>query len=100
MGLRDRDLQVYVNLDDSLTKNELQLLQVLAVLLEKDVMVAEFDSDLHGPLLANAEEFGYLLQDRATNCNYDDSILRKMKEFVSKYTVGDFPQKGPSKLLF
>jgi hypothetical protein len=41
-----------------------------------------------------------LLKDRAEYENYDDSILKKLKDFVSKYTNGDFPQKGPSKIFF
>lgn len=99
LDLRDRDLQPYVVLESSLTVNELQMLNIMAMVLEKDVMVHEFDPDLHGELMANHEELAHLLEDRA-DYNYDDNILRKLKDFVSKYTIGDFPQKGPSKILF
>jgi hypothetical protein len=76
------------------------MLLILAVLMEKDVSIDEFDKERHGDWMRTTEDLSNLLKDRATYDNYDDLVIRKLKEFVSKYTPGDFPQKGPSKIFF
>lgn len=97
--LRDREVVNLVGNVHSLSKNDQSLLGILAMLIEKDDRVDEFDAGTHSHLFSNAEELANLLEDRA-RFNYDDLCFKKLKEFISKFTQADFTKPIAVKLLF
>ena len=82
--LRDREVSNLAANSHSLGKNDQLLLGILAMLIEKDDRIDDFEEATHAPYFVNADELANILEDRA-RFNYDDPCFKKLKEFISKF---------------
>jgi hypothetical protein len=90
MKLNERELAVALGSD--LGKSERVLLDLLAMVLEKDEMTTEFTKEQHG-FYFKAIELHAILNDRRTH-EYNDACFRRLKDFITKAPPSDY-QKPP-----
>lgn len=91
MKLNERELAVALGSD--LAKSERVLLDLLAMVLEKDEMTTEFNKQDHGAFFMDAQELHNILNDRRTH-EYNDACFRRLKDFITKAPPSDY-QKPP-----
>jgi len=90
--LEERELAAALGPD--VTKAERAVLELLAMVLEKDEMVAEFAVEQHGVFFQDAQELYAILSDRRSY-EYDDACFRRLKDFITKSQPSDY-QKPPA----
>ena len=88
--LNERELAVALGPD--LGKSERALLDVLAMVLEKDETTTDFSKEHHG-FYFKSQELHAILKDRRTH-EYNDGCFRRLKDFITKAPPSDY-QKPP-----
>lgn len=95
--LTARDLNVVSGADFS--KPEHALLSILAMILEKDERVQEFEKDVHGVYFIDARELFEILNDRRSH-EFNDACFRRLKDFITKSQPSDYQKAAIFKTTY
>lgn len=79
--------------------NEQSLLDILALLIDKDIRRTVYSKKEFEMYFMNRDELINILNDRR-NFDYNDECFSKLKEYINDYTPNDYKEKPLFKQLF
>jgi len=81
------------------TKAEQALLDILAMIIDRQAATQEFNAEDHGTYFLEAEGFLALLRDRSS-FDFSDACYKRLKDFITKTSPSDYAKPPLFKCLY